>query len=30
MSKEIREMLILVCSFAVILLFFILMPWGIW
>ncbi len=28
MSKEMREMLILVGSFASILLFFILMPWG--
>lgn len=29
MSKEIREMLFLVGSFAAVLLFFILMPWGI-
>lgn len=29
MSGEIREMLILVCCFAMLLLFFILMPWGI-
>lgn len=28
MTKEIREMLILVVSFAFLLIFFILMPWG--